>query len=117
MATAALDSKRTKEHMKIRINRRGWAVLVGVPVFILTIAAAFLITMFTSSAQAASNLPQGVETVAVTVIPGDSLWDLAREYAVGYDVNAAMEHITEINALDSSEIRVGDTLEIPVLAN
>ncbi|MFJ2619137.1 LysM peptidoglycan-binding domain-containing protein [Glutamicibacter sp. NPDC087344] len=117
MATVALDSKRTKQPMKIRINRRGWAVLVGVPVFILTIAAAFLVTMFTSDAQASSNLPTGVETVAVTVIQGDSLWALAREYATGYDVDVAIEHIAEINALDSSEIRVGDTLEIPVLAN
>ncbi|GAA1415628.1 hypothetical protein AUR04nite_21620 [Glutamicibacter uratoxydans] len=116
MAHATLDSNRTAAPMKIRINRRGWAVLVGVPVFILTVAAAFLFTMLTSSAQASSQLPQGVPTVGVTVVPGDSLWSLAGEYAAGSDISAAVEHIAELNDLATSEIRVGDTLQIPVLS-
>ncbi|WP_313811774.1 LysM peptidoglycan-binding domain-containing protein [Glutamicibacter sp.] len=117
MAHATLDSNRTAEPLKIRINRRGWAVLVGIPVFVLTIAAAFFVSMMTSSAQASSTLPQGVQTIGITVVPGDSLWSLAGEYASGHDVNSAVEHIAELNDLRTSEIRVGDTLEIPVLSN
>ncbi|MGO2052107.1 LysM peptidoglycan-binding domain-containing protein [Glutamicibacter sp. 287] len=100
--------------MRIRINRRGWAVLVGIPVFLLTIAAAF---MFTSSAQASTDLPSGPATVEVTVIPGDTLWGLASEYAAGYEVNAAMNHIEELNSIDAGVLYVGDTLDIPVLSN
>lgn len=116
MATVALDSNQTHAPLKIRINRRGWAVLVGIPVFILTVAAAFFFSLFASDAHAATGTPIGMDTVDVTVIPGDTLWSLAQEYAEGYDVTSAVGHITELNALDSSEIQVGDSLSIPVLA-
>ncbi|GEC12643.1 MULTISPECIES: LysM peptidoglycan-binding domain-containing protein [Glutamicibacter] len=116
MATVALDSDQTQAPLKIRINRRGWAVLVGMPVFALTIAAAFFFSMFASDAHAAAEDPAGVGTIDVTVIPGDTLWSLARDYATGYDVTSAVGHIAELNALDGSEIQVGDTLSIPVLA-
>ncbi|MCS3492769.1 MULTISPECIES: LysM peptidoglycan-binding domain-containing protein [Micrococcaceae] len=116
MATVALDSNQTQAPLKIRINRRGWAVLVGMPIFALTIAAAFFISMFASDAHAAADTPVGVGTVDVTVIPGDTLWSLARDYATGYDVTSAVGHIAELNALTGSEIQVGETLSIPVLA-
>lgn len=116
MATVALDSNQTQTPLKIRINRRGWAVLVGLPIFALTVAAAFFIAMFSSDAHVAANTPAGIETVDVTVIPGDTLWSLAREYATGYDVTSAVDHIAELNALNSSEIQIGETLSIPVLA-
>ena len=90
MATVALDSNETRSPMKIRINRRGWAVLIGIPVFVLTVAAAFFFSMFASDAHASSEVPEGVETVDVTVIPGDTLWSLASEYAEGYDVTSAV---------------------------
>ncbi|MGP9527557.1 LysM peptidoglycan-binding domain-containing protein [Glutamicibacter sp. AOP5-A2-18] len=116
MATVALDSNETRSPMKIRINRRGWAVLIGIPVFVLTVAAAFFFSMFASDAHASSEVPEGVETVDVTVIPGDTLWSLASEYAEGYDVTSAVSHISEMNSLDSTQIHVGDSLSIPVLA-
>ncbi|KSU66356.1 MULTISPECIES: LysM peptidoglycan-binding domain-containing protein [Micrococcaceae] len=116
MATIALDSNQSQTPMKIRINRRGWAILVGVPVFVLTVIAAFLVSMFASDAHASSDLPTGVETVDVTVIPGDTVWSLAKEYAHGYDITSAVNHISELNSLSGSEIRVGDSLSIPVLA-
>ncbi|UYQ78552.1 LysM peptidoglycan-binding domain-containing protein [Glutamicibacter sp. JL.03c] len=116
MATVALDSNQTRTPMKIRINRRGWAVLVGIPVFALTVAAAFFFSMFASNAHASSELPTGVETIDVTVIPGDTVWSLAKEYSQGYDVTSAVNHISELNSLQGSEIHVGDSLSIPVLA-
>ncbi|WP_159614795.1 LysM peptidoglycan-binding domain-containing protein [Glutamicibacter sp. JC586] len=116
MATVALDSNETNSPMKIRINRRGWAVLIGIPVFALTVAAAFYFSMFASDAHASSEVPSGVETVDVTVIPGDTLWSLAQEYAQGYDVTSAVSHISELNSLEGTEIHVGDSLSIPVIA-
>src|SRR4051794_32027177 len=108
MANLAIDSNRNQAPLKIRINRRGWAVLVGIPVFLATIAAAFTFSMFVSSAQASSVTPAGLETVEVTVISGDTLWDLAHEYAVGYDVHSAMDNIVELNSLDSTAVQAGD---------
>lgn len=116
METVALDSNETNAPMKIRINRRGWAVLIGIPVFALTVAVAFFFSMFASDAHASSEVPAGVETVDVTVIPGDTLWSLAQEYAEGYDVTSAVSHISELNSLEGTEIHVGDSLSIPVLA-
>ena len=74
MAAIALDSKKSTAPLKIRINRRGWAVFIGIPVFVLTVAAAFFFTMLTSEAQASSKAPQGVETVDLAVVD-DRVWD------------------------------------------
>ena len=114
MATIAMKSNHSEPRLKIRINRRGWAGLVGIPVFALTIVATFIIGAMLSTAQASSQDPAGVQTVDVTVIPGDSLWELASEYAQGYETTEAVNHIIELNALDSHDIQAGDTLQIPV---
>ncbi|MHC6176072.1 LysM peptidoglycan-binding domain-containing protein [Glutamicibacter sp. X7] len=115
MGTLALDATTKAAPLKIKINRRGWAVLVGIPVFALTVAAAFFVAMFFNSAQASSAAPQGQEFVEVTVIPGDTLWGLAREHAGEHDIYSAMQYISEINSIEYGEIQAGDTLQIPVL--
>ncbi|MCW4465350.1 LysM peptidoglycan-binding domain-containing protein [Glutamicibacter sp. MNS18] len=101
--------------MRIRLNRRGWVVLVGVPVFLLALAGTLLVTMFSNSVMASAYEPVGVQTVEVTVLPGDTLWGLASEFAEGYDVDSAVRYIGEMNSLEGATLQAGQTLQIPVL--
>lgn len=115
MATTALDKDQSTIRMRIRLTRRGWVVLIGVPVFLLALAATFLLTTFSNSVMASDQEPVGVETVEVTVIPGDTLWDLASEYAQGYNQEDAIRYIGEMNSLHGGVLQAGQTLQIPVL--
>ena len=115
MATSALDKDRNDIPMRIRLNRRGWFVLVGIPVFLLALAGTLLLTMFNNSVMASSQKPVGVETVEVTVLPGDTVWGLASEFADGYDVESAVRYIGEMNSLNGATLQAGQTLQIPVL--
>lgn len=115
MATTALDKDQTNAPLRIRLNRRGWVVLVGIPVFLLALAGALVITMFSNSVMASAHEPMGVESVEVTVLPGDTLWGLASEFAEGYDVESAVRYIAEMNSLEGGALQAGQTLEIPVL--
>lgn len=115
MATSALDKDQHSTPLRIRLNRRGWVVLVGVPIFLLALAGTLVITMFSNSVMASAHEPAGVQTVEVTVLPGDTLWGLASEFAEGYDVESAVQYIGEMNSLDGATLQAGQTLQIPLL--
>ena len=115
MASTALDKDRNNRPTRIRLTRRGWIVLVGIPVFLLAVAATFLVTMFTNSVMASAQEPVGMQTVEVTVSQGDTIWALTSEYAEGYDIESAVRYIGEMNALDHGALQAGQTLQIPVL--
>lgn len=114
MATTALDKDQNSTPMRIKLNRRGWVVLVGIPVFLLTLAATLFVTMFSNSVMASVQQPTGVEAVEVTVLPGDTLWGLASEFSEGYDMESAVRQIAELNSLEGSTLQAGQTLYIPV---
>ncbi|MFH5822562.1 LysM peptidoglycan-binding domain-containing protein [Georgenia sp. AZ-5] len=61
---------------------------------------------------AAPGTPGEVETV--TVAAGETLWTLAGAAAApGEDVRDVVAHISELNALDSGELRAGQQLLVP----
>jgi LysM repeat protein len=50
----------------------------------------------------------------ISVQPGDTLWDIAREYtAPGEDIRVTIERIRTHNNLKSLVLHPGQTLEIP----
>lgn len=57
---------------------------------------------------------QGLAT-AHTVVPGDTLWDLAVALDPVGDPRLVVEHIREINGLSSAGLEVGQQLWLPVL--
>lgn len=116
MATSALEKKQETKPMRIRLTRRGWIILVVIPAFLLALAGSLLATMMGNSVMASAQQPVGVQTVEVTVLPGDTLWDLAGEYATGYDVESAIDQIHEMNSLHGATLQAGQTLQIPVLS-
>lgn len=53
-------------------------------------------------------------TALVTVGQGQSLWDIATEYAPGSDPRAVVERIEELNDLTSGSVPAGYPLSVPV---
>ena len=52
-------------------------------------------------------------TVTTVVRPGQSLWEIAAASGTA-DVSATVARIVELNDLQSTTVRAGQTLEVPV---
>ncbi|MGH3520533.1 MAG: LysM peptidoglycan-binding domain-containing protein [Haloechinothrix sp.] len=53
-------------------------------------------------------------TMLVTVLPGQTLWDVATTYAPGSDPRAVVRRIAELNGLTSDSVPAGYPLSVPV---
>ncbi|MBM7782760.1 LysM peptidoglycan-binding domain-containing protein [Arthrobacter tumbae] len=99
---------------RIHLTRRGWVVLLALPLAVLAAALLIIASFFTSQAQAAETVSGVTDTIRVSVTSGETLWALAAEYAPERDPRAVVEDIVELNALGSSTVQAGQTLHIPV---
>lgn len=99
---------------RIHLTRRGWLVLVAVPLALLAAAVMIVAASLTSHAQATVGVGGVTDTVRVSVTSGETLWGLAAEYAPGRDPRAVVAEIVELNALSTSTVRAGQSLDIPV---
>lgn len=97
----------------LRLTRRGKFVLIGLPIFVLSAAALMLLGLFLSPANASADVPRGVDAVSVTVIEGDTLWGIAREFAPQLEPREAVRQIGELNNLGSSVLLPGAELFVP----
>lgn len=97
----------------LRLTRRGKFVLIAMPIFLLSVGALMLLGMFFSPAKASADIPAGVDALNVTVVEGDTLWGLAREFAPQLDPREAVRQIAEINNLEGSVLYAGTDLYIP----
>lgn len=77
--------------------------------FVLTLAAAVLLFPRIVHTQP-SEPPAGVHH---TVVPGDTLWDIAVAYGGNRDVREVIYEIQELNGLSSAEIHPGQVLFVP----
>lgn len=100
--------------VRLHLTRRGWIVLVAVPLALLAAAVLIFGSFFTSQARAATVGGAVSDTVRVNVASGETLWALAAEYAPERDPRAVVEEIVELNALASSTVQAGQSLHIPV---
>ena len=67
-----------------------------------------------TSAAAAAQPPVGTAATVTTVVrPGQSLWEIAAASGTT-DVSATVARIVELNDLQSTTVRAGQTLEVPV---
>jgi nucleoid-associated protein YgaU len=55
----------------------------------------------------------GMAYTTVVVEPGDTLWDLAKEYSSSKDLRRYIKKIEEVNNLKDSTIYEGDILKMP----
>lgn len=88
---------------------------------VLLILAALLFTAF-SLGRAASQAADGSEAAPVarveqtTVMPGDTLWSVARRIAPDNDPREVVLQIRELNKLAGSDLQVGQQLLLPLAA-
>ena len=67
-----------------------------------------------SPTSAAAQPPVGTAATVTTVVrPGQSLWEIAAASGTT-DVSATVARIVELNDLQSTTVRAGQTLEVPV---
>ena len=99
-----------------RLNRRG-RLVVGA-LLALSLAGFFFLlsTLFGGVVQAAEPEAAKFDFVTVTVLPGDSLWEIADKVAPDADPRAVIALVEELNGLDQSQsLQVGQTLLVPKL--
>ena len=114
MSTMTIDEMMTRNAVparpQVRLTRRGRLV-----VFLGALAIVMLLGVVWGSGSVATERAGTPEpTDVVTVMPGDTLYDLAADATpAGGDVAAMVERIQRLNALDSGMLVAGQELRIP----
>jgi Tfp pilus assembly protein FimV len=100
-------------HTRLRITARGRRVLTALVSLPVAGAIAFA-AISGGSALAARDAGAPVGAFAeVTVLPGDSLWSIAREVAPAADPRDVVDALVRLNALPSASVTAGQRLAIP----
>ena len=114
MSTMTIDemmaSNPARVRPQVRLTRRGRLV-----VFLGTLAIVLMLGVVWGSGSVATERAGTPEPAdVVTVMPGDTLYDLAADATpAGGDVAAMVERIQRLNALDSGMLVAGQELRIP----
>ncbi|MDK1017968.1 MAG: LysM peptidoglycan-binding domain-containing protein [Actinomycetota bacterium] len=74
------------------------------------------VMLFLSSAVQATD--QSPDTVEYRVMPGDTLWEIAREHGpMDGDIRRTVTVIERLNAIRGGQLQAGQIIEIPVLSS
>ena len=92
----------------LRLTGRGRVVVT-----ILAVVAATFLT-FASQQAFAGEGGGAVHVDTRTVVAGETLWEIAREYAhPGQDIRDVVDELAELNGLQTSGLRAGQELLVP----
>jgi hypothetical protein len=93
----------------LRLTRRGRFVTILVALLVAAPAVLF-------GAQAVAGAPaEPVEVRLHAVVPGETLWDFARELAApGQDLRDVVHDLRELNGMSHSSLAVGQVIALPV---
>jgi LysM repeat protein len=94
---------------RLRLTRRGRAVLLGA----LLLALFAAVVVLGSSSAATDQSGQPVPTRTVEVQQGDTLWEIAAEVAGPGDVRETVHRIEQLNALTGPALVVGQRIAVP----
>jgi hypothetical protein len=97
---------------RTRLTRRGRVVLLVVAALLLLAA----ISVGRAGSQAATATENGPMLQQATVQPGETLWAVAQRIAPKNDPREVVAQLRRINHLQSSSLRVGQQLLLPVTA-
>jgi Tfp pilus assembly protein FimV len=107
---ATRSTRPTRPAPVYRLTRRGRLAVVAA-----TLLALAAIGLVFAAGSVATEQPEATETVVVA--PGDTLWgiasDLVADGAVEGDVRDTMQHLVELNDLDSVSLAAGQRLQVP----
>lgn len=80
---------------------------------IISITVVFVLLLLASASHATGDV---TETFEYRIMPGDTLWEIAREHGpADRDVRAVVATIERINGLDGGVIQAGQVIELPVI--
>lgn len=132
MSAATVGSTRSTEAgAQLRLTARGrrvvrlggWLVVTAVVVLALLLAwlvAASVVAPGASAGDGSGAVRSGVEVrepqevVEVVVLPGDTLWGIAREHAPSQDPRSVVAAVVELNDLSDAAVQAGEALRVPV---
>jgi hypothetical protein len=97
---------------RTRLTRRGRLVLLGMSALLLLAA----ISVGRAGSQAATATENGPMLQQTTVQQGETLWAVAQRIAPKNDPRDVVAQIRRINHLQSSGLRVGQQLLLPIAA-
>jgi hypothetical protein len=89
-----------------RRQRVGMFFLIGLVVFLGVLGVGML-----AGAMAGDTVPD--RTAVVWVQPGETLWQVAERSAPGYDTEAVVARIRELNELYAGGVVAGQALQVP----
>ena len=96
----------------VRLTPRGRLVVVVLLLALVVAAVALVRAPATGSSPVAASAAQPVAH-RVTVRPGQTLWQIARDAVPGADPRVTIARIKEMNGLSSSGIESGRVLLVP----
>lgn len=97
---------------RLRITRRGRFVLTSLVA--LPIAAVAMFGVLNGGGAIATSEGSAVPLEQLTVQPGQSLWQLAEEYAPGVDPREFIAEVESLNSITTT-IEPGQVLDIPAM--
>lgn len=108
------DINRPRVAGRLELTRRGRFILIGLPVMLAATAVLVLAGIFTAPVMAAGSSGTGpVDATTVSVMHGDTVWDLAAEFAPDRDRQQVVAEITEMNDLRGSVLVPGEQIFVP----
>jgi hypothetical protein len=107
--TATVHAAPVLPRTRLRLTRRGRVVFTTLAATPLVLAA---LAFALNGGMATATVDQGT-TDYVTVLSGQSLWQLADEVAPGEDTREVVAQLLRANSLDSAEVFPGQQLAVP----
>ncbi len=95
---------------QLRLTRRG-RLLVTLALLAVVVAATVLLTGG-ASALAGTDRP-AVAHERVTVLPGQTVWQIAERAAPGADPRETVQRILDLNGLQTAQVEAGTALLLP----
>ena len=105
MSSACLQSN---PGMSLRLTRRGRLALMS-----LCVGIAAVLGVVAARPVVADEPGTPPMTGTVVVVPGDTLWDIARRISPGADPRRTVYDIRRLNGLAGADIRPGEVLVVP----
>lgn len=94
---------------RVRLTRRGRAVILALGALLLLVAT----SVGRTGSQAATFTENGPQLQQTTVRQGETLWSVAQRIAPSNDPREVIAQIQRINHLDGSALQAGQQLLLP----
>lgn len=109
--SSAAGSAASSSAPRLRITRRGRAVVATLVALPLAVAA--VVIGIGQQAAAEQHSTSQSSYTYVTVQPGDSLWSIAGDVAPSADRRDTIDSIVDLNQLTSGELVAGERIAVP----